>query len=477
MKAKYKYVIIGAGVSGLSTAYGLSKANNGDLLILEKDDQVGGLCKTISRNKASYDLGSHRIHSQVPDHINQFISQISVSGIIKNTRAGKLRLNKSYITYPINSFQFFISLGLIEFVLCSVSFLKYRLKRLFNDLNHKNFNYESYLIDHAGKRAYKIFYEPYARKVWGCEPRNISVNAAKKRVSMSNPLQFIKEIIIHYFKKNNTNYYYYLQHGIGDFPKGLEQELEKKNVEIVTHVIDFDLVGDKQSHQICFSTSLGNIHTVEYETLISTIPVDELVIKLSPGKEIAETVKKIKWRGMKLVFIHVNEEPKYKGESFYFPEIKYIFGRVSLPKRFSGSTQANNPYTAYVCEVPCSVGDEIWNMKPVEIYEKCFNDLVKARLVSGKNELVSGINFFIELPNVYPLYTVGWQINLEKIIDFLGLNYKDIYTSGKCGFFLHCNLDHSIGIGLQLAQYITEGKQPPEWYKKLNDFHNLKLRD
>lgn len=477
MKTKYKYIILGAGVSGLSTAYELSKPNNDDILILEKDELVGGLCKTISKNNAFYDMGSHRIHSKVSQNFLQFADQVSVSRIIKNIRGGKLRLNKSFITYPIKSFQFFISLGFIDFFLCSFSFIKYRLKRFFSNNDHQVQNYETYLINHAGKHAYKIFYEPYAKKVWGCEPHEISVNAVKKRVSMTSPLSFIKEIIVHFFKKNNYNYYYYLQQGIGDFAKGLENVLLKKNVDIVTNSTEFQLTNVSNTHQLQFSTISGNNFTVEYENLISTIPIEELILKLTKEKEITDIAKKIRWRGLKLLYIHINEEPEYKGETFYFPEAKYIFGRVSIPKRFSGDMLNTNDYTSYVCEVPCSEGDEKWNMKPEEIYNRCFNDLVKAKLISGKNKQLTKNNFCINLAKVYPLYTVGWQENFDRLIDWLREHYDFVYSSGKCGFFLHCNMDHSVEIGQKLAQHIISGKKPAEWNNNIKEFHNYKLRD
>lgn len=227
-KKEYKYVVIGAGVSGLATAYELSKKNPGKILIVEKDEILGGLCKTISKNNSYYDLGSHRIHDQIPERPLNFIRELSINGIIRNTRGGKLKLNNSFILYPIKSFQFFLSLGLSESFLCALSLIKYRFRNLFKSKAKKYSDYETYLINNAGKRAYKVFYEPYARKVWGCEPNTISTTAVKKRMSMTNPMVFIKDIINHYFKKGNSNHYYYMKSGIGDFAKGVEQKIPRK---------------------------------------------------------------------------------------------------------------------------------------------------------------------------------------------------------------------------------------------------------
>lgn len=475
-KQDYKFIVIGAGVSGLSTAYELSKNYPGEVLVLEKDEIIGGLCKTISKNGSYYDMGSHRIHDQIPERMLKYINEISDNKVIRNPRGGKLKLRKSFILYPIKSFQFFISLGLIESFLCALSLLKYRLLSLFKKKSKINSDYETYLINKAGKRAYKIFYEPYARKVWGCDPKKISTTAVKKRMSMTNPIIFVKDIITH-LKKNSFNYYYYLGWGIGDFVKGIEKKLLSNAIKIITNVQDFQLKNTDNSHQIQFLTTSGENITITYDTLISTIPVDELLLKLSPGNEIRKIVDMVKWRGLRLVYIHLNEEPLLSGETFYFPEIRYIFGRISIPKRFSDYMQPDKSYTSFVCEVPCSEGDEKWNMQPDEIYEKCFQDLIKANLIKGDRGMIMEKNFVIGLKKVYPLYLNGWQKTIKQLLEYLQENYNYIYTSGKGGFFMHCNMDHSIEIGLKLSQYIIDKKEPEAWYKNFNKFHSLKLRD
>ncbi len=251
----------------------------------------------------------------------------------------------------------------------------------------------------------------------------------------------------------------------------------ENNVDIITSAKDFQLTGDDKEHQINISTALNENLSFPYETLISTIPVDELIVKLKPGPETSKIVEKVKWRGLKLVYIHINEEPLLPGETFYFPEIKYIFGRISIPKRFSDFMQPDKSYTGIVCEVPCAEGDEKWNMSPNEVYEKCYTDLIKAKLIKGQNGMIMEKNFVIGLAKVYPLFTIGWQETISKLLDYLKANHKYIYTSGKGGFFMHCNMDHSIDIGLKLAKYLNENKEPGNWYENFYLFHSLKLRD
>ena len=51
--------IIGAGPAGLSTAWFLGKHGFHDVTVLEKLGRVGGLCKSVTVDGMSYDLGAN----------------------------------------------------------------------------------------------------------------------------------------------------------------------------------------------------------------------------------------------------------------------------------------------------------------------------------------------------------------------------------------------------------------------------------
>ncbi|WP_461247121.1 phytoene desaturase family protein [Treponema sp. R6D11] len=74
MIKKYDYIIIGAGIGGLSVAGFLSKYNK-KVLILEKHDKVGGLCTSFKRNGTQFDCGIEGLHELEPNEtIPQFIT-------------------------------------------------------------------------------------------------------------------------------------------------------------------------------------------------------------------------------------------------------------------------------------------------------------------------------------------------------------------------------------------------------------------
>jgi len=464
-------------VSGLASACLLAEKFPGEVLVLEKEPQVGGLLRTLERNGARYDLGSHRIHRDPGARAFRLIQEVCPDKIIRNERGGKLRLKKSYIDYPITSFQMFRSIGLLESALCGVSLLKYRLLSRLAERGApaERDNYEDYLIRRAGVRAYRLFYEPYARKVWGGEPSWISTTAVKKRISMVSPTLFLKDMIAHYTGRSKNNYYYYIRGGMSGLAEALAGRVRERGGEIVTGMAGFSLRVGGGEKAVEFTA--GGFRAVEFESLVSTIPIDDLLIKLRPPEIILRQVERIVWRGLRLVFLHVEGEPLLEGESFYFPELKYVFGRVSVPKRFDPAMQPETGGTALTCEVPCSKGDALWNVPDEDMYEMCLKSLRQASLIRRNQRGLREKDFSLRLPKIYPVYRVGWEDIIQSLLRYASREHPSVFISGKPGLFLHNNIDQSMEVGLSAADHISSGASAAAWIAGLNAFQSMKLRD
>lgn len=61
-------LIVGAGVSGLATAAAIGKGS--DLVILERDAEIGGYCKTIKKDGFTWDYSGHFFHFRHPEIAN-----------------------------------------------------------------------------------------------------------------------------------------------------------------------------------------------------------------------------------------------------------------------------------------------------------------------------------------------------------------------------------------------------------------------
>ena len=55
-------VILGAGLTGLSTAYHLEQLGFNDYVLFEKDLEVGGLCRSVVSEGFTFDYTGHLLH-------------------------------------------------------------------------------------------------------------------------------------------------------------------------------------------------------------------------------------------------------------------------------------------------------------------------------------------------------------------------------------------------------------------------------
>src|SRR5207248_3393620 len=58
-----KVVILGAGLTGLSTAYHLEKRGFFDYLLFEQEATPGGLCRSVVTNGFTFDFTGHLLHA------------------------------------------------------------------------------------------------------------------------------------------------------------------------------------------------------------------------------------------------------------------------------------------------------------------------------------------------------------------------------------------------------------------------------
>jgi protoporphyrinogen oxidase len=156
--------IIGAGPAGLTAAHKLAlkgvKVN-----VYEASNAVGGMAKTVNMWGQLVDLGPHRFFSNDPRVNTVWLDVIGNEYSMVN-RLTRIYYQKTFFDYPINAFNSLIGLGIMESIICVLSYLKVKV---LPTKNEKTF--ETWVSNRFGKRLFSIFFKSYSEKLLGftCE--------------------------------------------------------------------------------------------------------------------------------------------------------------------------------------------------------------------------------------------------------------------------------------------------------------------
>ena len=289
-----KIVIIGAGVSGSVLSDLLSKQNH-EVLIIEKSNTPGGMCKSYYKDGFTYEYGPHVLATH------------HSTAKTKNYIQNKIEVNKTFltsasyvdgiITYYPPSIYSAKKLGIEKKVLREINALP--------DLpNMKNF--ETYLKDKVGKTLYTKFFKNFTSKFWGINPKKLSADWALMRKLGSNlnsKKMFFNDNWCSYPKKDWNEFFYNCL----------------KNQRVI-YDINVKKVDFNQSRII-----LNGNHQLKFDLCISSMNIDEL-LNYKFGK--------LDYAGYKIEtkIIKKTEEKKIDNKvisMLYFPEKKFTHCRIT----------------------------------------------------------------------------------------------------------------------------------------------------
>ncbi len=241
-----KIVILGGGLTGLVCAELLKEYSP---VIIEKTESVGGMAKTFREGPFFFEYGGHYLHFQ-KDESFEFFKRFS-SELIKRERNSFVFLDGKFVKYPVQIFF-------------PEAFPLYK-KQILKELKEKKIdktNYYTYLKSSFGEVLFEKFFYPYNKKFWKTALEEMDPKWSERYIpqtdeeKIENPTDDV----------GYNRVFYYPKEGIGIVAENLAKG---KEIHLKTKVKRIDV-----KEKIVY-TNKGNFN---YEVLISTIPLDKLVV-------------------------------------------------------------------------------------------------------------------------------------------------------------------------------------------------------
>jgi len=428
-------IILGAGLSGLSTAYHLK----GNYEIFEQHERVGGLCRSEKAGNFIFDYGPHILFPKYK-HIADLITNLLGNNLLIQSREAWI-YHKSCDTYTRFPFQAHL-FGL------PVSIVKECLLGLFHALAegekiYSPNNYEEWIDWNFGKGIAKHLMIPYARKIWTVSPKDMNYEWVKYRV----PRPRLEDVLEGALSDNpqkfgfNTQFWYPLKGGIEALPQSFLPKIKKVHTKKkATRIIP----GKKW---IEFNGS----DRVSFERLVSTLPLPEVIklIKEAPD-DVRKAAQDLQHNSVLCVNLGIERERLSHKQWVYFYEDDFSFHRISFPMNFSRHVTPKS-CSSISMEVSYSSYKSI---NKETIVERTIEELIKAKILAPDDKIT--VSDVLDMKYAYIIYDHNHRKNVMKIHDFL--RSHNIFPCGRFGEWEYFNMDDSLESGRKMTEELNKSK-------------------
>ena len=447
VSADGRIVIIGAGPCGLACGRELDRFGHSNWVILERHDHAGGLASSVIDPAGfTWDLGGHVVFS----HFGEFdalLDDVMDGDIWRHDRSSYIRYDDRWIPYPFQNNLRHLPQHVIEECLEGLSVAPG---------GDPKTDFGSWMRAVFGEGITRHFMDPYNYKVWATAPAQMSATWIGERVSvidyqrvLSNVRDGRDEVA---WGPNNT-FVFPAVGGTGEIYRRLALKFPDRiryGTTVAEVVPEAGLV------------RLADGSELEYETLVSTMPLDRLVDTLrEPPPQLESAATKLRHNGVYMVGVGY-EAPLADDKSWmYFPQPTTPFYRAT---NFAKYAAANVPdgdtarYCSYMTETSYS------DQKPEPrggIEERVEAGLRAAGVIAGRPPVASV--HVEDIDYAYPVPTLERDDALAVIQPWL--MERRILSRGRFGAWRYeiGNMDHAVKMGIDAARLAVTGAAEELW--------------
>lgn len=400
---KYKYIILGAGPSGLTFANLLKREGEDSFIVLETETEAGGLCRSIEIDGAPLDIGGGHFLDVRRSKVNKFLFEfMPCEEWDLYERNSKISINGMYIDHPIeaNIWQMNIE--------NQIAYLKSIATAGCNQGKEKPEKFIDWIFWKLGDRIAQDYMIPYNSKMFSKSLNELGTYWLEKlpNVSFENTLRSCLEHKAYGEQPGHAQFYYPKKYGYGELWKRMADKI-RDHIQYTTVVdgIDFDIM----------SVSCVNGERFCAEKIVTTIPWKEMRVLNGMPEYLQESVNKLRHTSVQIRYYQecIDTEAHW----IYYPDMEVPYHRILVRHNFTPNSRG------YWTETNCD------NLEKLE----------------------KGNNIFYNR-YAYPLNTLEKPQIMEKLLQWC--EGRNVYPLGRWGEHQHYNSDLTVQKAMDLFERI-----------------------
>ncbi len=451
-----KPVIVGGGPAGLSAARALA---DHDLpsLILEKDRQVGGLCKTVEYRGFRCDIGGHRFFTKNKE-IQDSWEQTLGSELLNRSRLSRIYYRDRFFYYPLRIGNALWGLGPRESLHILSSYVKSHIFPVKPEVT-----FEDWVSNRFGKVLYTIFFKTYTEKVWGIPCTTLSADWAAQRIRNLS----LGRALLHAVGLRNgskvaslIDRFHYPRLGPGQMYETMARQVTARGGEVRLGQQVAEIHHEQNRVKALLSVGGDNGQLVPCSHCFSSMPITELVQKMRPHApdSVITAASSLKYRSLITVNLLFRKATTLPDNWIYLhsPEVKA--GRLQLYWNWSPDLVPSDNHSSMGFEYFCSEGDDLWRAFDSELIRLAMSDLSHLGF-SSERDIEDA--FVVRYAKAYPVYEGGYLEHIAVLKGWLS-QFSNLYCIGRYGQFRYNNMDHSMMTGMLAARRML-GREVDPW--------------
>jgi len=486
-------IIIGAGPAGLTAALELVEQPGIRVTVLESDECVGGISRTVRHNGNRIDIGGHRFFSKsdwvmqwwanlmpiaheghVPLNLryqgksrDSLPAEAALAGadgtMMVRNRLSRIYFNRKFFDYPLKlNADSVRNLGLKKSFMFGLSYVRSRMSRIEPEVS-----LEDFLINRFGRRLYRQFFKEYTEKVWGVPCDQISAEWGAQRIkslSITKALLHAARSAIGLNSKvaqtSLIESFLYPKHGPGEmWEMAARQFVERGGSLLMNHkAVGLEIVEDNVRSVTVLPLG-GEPFRVECTEVISTMPIRDLVSasRTSWSEDVVSIADQLQYRDFITVGLLYPQKdvPRALDDNWiYIQEPGVNVGRVQVFNNWSPYMVQDASMVWMGLEFFCRETDEIWKMDDSSLQALAQKEMRQIGLVSTDVALDGVV---IRVPKAYPGYFGEAYARFDELRSSLD-QVHNLFLVGRNGMHRYNNQDHSMLTAKEAADQIVSGE-------------------
>lgn len=429
---KIDTLILGGGITGLGLAARAGELS-GDTLIVEKENVVGGLCRSKIKDGFTYDYSGHLLHLRRPE-IKKWIFELLDGNLREVERDARIYSEERLTKYPYQMNLWGLPAPTIKECLAGLVDAHILARR-----PKPSGSFLEWSLDVFGKGITKHFMKPYNEKLFRLPSSDFNAEWCGQFVPRPPLDDVLRGALLDAAPKRigyNATFFYPRRGGIQSLVNALENAAASSGeIRLGVAPEKIDLSSKK--------AVLSDGSEIKYRRLVSTIPLKDFALACG----MKSPADKLRAAPVVCFNLGVKGGAGHGVHWMYFPEEKFNFYRVGFYSNINPASAPNGHYSMYVeASFPSGKRRDI-----ARALASSVEGLKRAGLISSSGDIVS--LDIRPMPNAYVVYDFERKRTIEKIR--AALVGKNVHLAGRYGAWKYSYMEESLAEARQIAESIV----------------------